>query len=176
MAHFANECLWQEVSMSVWCLLGTYIPYESFCHLPFLEPAKQALHLAAFAMLLSHRRLFFQEHVAAHANSCSSSRLLISKKSESEIEGFFPAARANCLRTTSFRRGNAQDHQAPHSSWHRCLPQNFVGTCLHASLPEFFRLLADTNTLRTFLPVPFLLFLQPLGLIADTKSEVFGTF
>ena len=39
-----------------------------------------------------------KKHAAAHANSCSIPRLLISDKSESETDGFFPAALTNCLR------------------------------------------------------------------------------
>ena len=68
-----------------------------------------------------------QKHVTAHAGSCSISKLLISRKSESETERFFPGApivfftllcrSVSCLRLWISTLSLAQQ------------PQNFVGSC-----------------------------------------------
>ena len=62
-----------------------------------------------------------QSFLGEKANSCSISRLLMSKI---VIESFFPAALASCLLNTSLPKALA----LPYSSWHHTHRQNYVGT------------------------------------------------
>ena len=65
------------------------------------------VHAAASHNILFHASLAYSSHCPVYtANSCSISRLFISKKSESETHGF-SAALANWLRTTSLWVGRS---------------------------------------------------------------------
>ena len=94
------------------CLLGSVIPKSFISHKTapagpltfFHEVASHTCLFHAALMSSSHcpvQTACAWKHVAAHANSCSISKLLISWKSEIETEGFFLAALANCLLNTS---------------------------------------------------------------------------
>ena len=165
---FANDCSVNVFGMSHRCLadvLWTRVfqmdhsaisqPQCSCCSSDF-RPRRSFPHLH-FSMLLSHRPSIFP------------SKLLAPRSTWLHMPA---AALANCLRNTSVCWCHALGLRPPHSSWHHFHPQICVSTCSHARLPEFFRLLDDTNPLRATLPCSFFCF-PHYGLISDLYAQVF---
>ena len=94
------------------CLLGSVIPKLFISQkttpaspLTFLHEVASRIRLLHTSFMSSHHCLVHtacaQKFVAAQANSCSISRLLTSKKSETDTDGFCPVALADCLLSTS---------------------------------------------------------------------------
>ena len=91
-----------------------------------------------------------QKRVAAHASSCSISRLSISKKSETETGNFFPSTVFNCFLNISFEIVPCPKRSGSSCcSWYHTRSQTFVDPFPHVHVPELCCFIDSSHTLSS---------------------------